>query len=353
MVKKIAIIGAGIIGAALAYRLQSDAVQVTLIDAGDARATEASFGWINASFYLSADHYRLRAAGIDAYTRLASDLSVPLRRTGCLNWEFEGAEMDAYQARLEGLGYPVERIGAGRFAALEPAMAHPPAQCLLFPSEAVAEPGEMRLALLMAAQAKGARVMAGVHVLDISDGVQTTVGAIAADEVVVAAGTGTSAVLETAGFALPMLRRPAYVVETKPIPQVISHVLVGPHGEVRQRPDGVLIAPAAVAHQSDAQEAFDMTAEAAAEATIARLQTVLPEYPLSWAKVTLAHRPVPGDDLPVIGRLRDGLSVACMHSGVTLAAVVADLMAVELVSGPSNVTEAQLAPFRPTRFQAV
>ncbi len=49
--RQIIVVGAGIIGAAAAYNLQKSGAQVTIIDAGGANATSASFGWINASFF--------------------------------------------------------------------------------------------------------------------------------------------------------------------------------------------------------------------------------------------------------------------------------------------------------------
>ena len=52
--KHVVIIGAGIIGCALAFRLTAHhSCQVTVIDSADAVASSASgasFGWINASF---------------------------------------------------------------------------------------------------------------------------------------------------------------------------------------------------------------------------------------------------------------------------------------------------------------
>lgn len=353
MTRRIVIVGAGVLGAALAYRLQRPQAQVTVIDAGAGGATDASFGWINASFYLNEDHFALRAAGIEAYQRLTRDLSVPVRQSGCLNWEVEGAELDACAARLEALGYPCERVSPDRFRALEPAVGPAPDECLLFPTEAVAEPGALRRALMAGAIAKGARLLSGVRVTGMGDHLETTAGEITADVVVMAAGTGCAPLLATMGLTLPMLHRPAFIVETAPLPPLVHHVLASPHGEIRQRTDGVLVMPASQSHQSDSADALTVTAEEAGEAVVARLRDVLPGQAIEWARVTQAARPVPQDELPVIGHLRDGLYLLSMHSGLTLGAITAELAASEILSGPSNETQARLAPFRPDRFEGL
>ena len=65
---KVVIVGGGIIGAALARYLVGQGADVLVINAGGG-ATAASFGWVNASFYLNEDRFRLRAEGIAAWRR--------------------------------------------------------------------------------------------------------------------------------------------------------------------------------------------------------------------------------------------------------------------------------------------
>jgi glycine/D-amino acid oxidase-like deaminating enzyme len=47
----IAVVGAGIAGSAIALELAARGAVVTLVDAGGERASENSFGWINASWF--------------------------------------------------------------------------------------------------------------------------------------------------------------------------------------------------------------------------------------------------------------------------------------------------------------
>ena len=56
----IAVVGAGIVGSAIALELASRGADVTLVDAGGERASENSFGWINASWFNRPDYFRLR-----------------------------------------------------------------------------------------------------------------------------------------------------------------------------------------------------------------------------------------------------------------------------------------------------
>src|SRR5690606_18438725 len=64
----------------------------------------------------------------------------------------------------------------------------------------------------------------------------------------------------------------------------------------------------------------------------------------------VGYRPMPADGLPVIGapRAAPGLYAAMMHSGVTLAPLVGELVALEIAEGASVDW---LAPYRPERFR--
>ncbi len=69
----VAVVGAGIIGSAIALELASrgaaHGIRVTLADAGGERASENSFGWINASWFNRPDYFRLRHFSMRAWRR--------------------------------------------------------------------------------------------------------------------------------------------------------------------------------------------------------------------------------------------------------------------------------------------
>lgn len=346
---KIVIVGSGIIGAALARTLARTGADVTVVGAGGG-ATPASFGWVNASFYLNEDHFRLRAEGIAAWQRLGGQVDW----TGCLCWEEEGAAFDAQHAALDALGYSVDVVDAAQFAQLEPNIA-PPARALRFMQEGIAEPSATAAALL-----EGVKCISGVHVEGIATragkviGLATAQGHIAADRVVVAAGTGSPALLAPLGVALPMLERPGVMMRTKPVRRMFNHTLVAPGQELRQDRAGHIWAPVAAQHQSDDTTSIETPLDSLADAAIARLRDLLPGADLEWDRVMLAERPVPLDGLPVIGPCGpDGLFVAVMHSGITLAAITAELLGAEVLDHPlSNAQAALAAPYTPGRFQS-
>lgn len=356
MVQKILVIGAGIIGASTAYQLAKAGADVTVLDAGGPNATRASFGWINASFYLDADHHHLRADSIKAYRDLTQALNLPINWCGCLCFEVTGAAFEAQRDALQDLGYAVEEIDATQFAKLEPHVGTPPEQCLMFQQEAAVESGDLADRLLQAASELGAKRLNGVSVTGFKTtngrvaGVTTAVGDISADQVVVAAGTATEKLMASIDVPLPMLTRPALMVQTRPLPPILNHILVSEIGELRQLPDGSLMMPAAISHQSDDAAVLN-TPLKDADAAIARLQTLLPSVPLTWSRADVAHRPVPKDGKPVAGHVKDGLYVATMHSGITLGALMGGLIAVEVMQGPTNSTSKSLAPYRPGRFE--
>ena len=89
----IVVIGAGILGASIAYHLARRGARVTLLDRGPpaGEATGASFAWINASFRNPKPYYDLRMVGLQEYRRLEAELAGRLVVTwgGGLNWDLE------------------------------------------------------------------------------------------------------------------------------------------------------------------------------------------------------------------------------------------------------------------------
>ena len=357
MGQKIIIVGAGLIGASIGYQLQRQGADVTLIEAGTpgCEASGRSFGWINAGFYLDHTHHHLRAEGMAAWHRLQGQVpELAVTWHGCLSWDVAGDALEAQFTELQGLGYPVERLTRSAIAERVPSLTADLTEALWFPTEGVAEAGQVTRQLLTAAQAAGARMITGTAVTGVVEaggtvrGVQTALGMLPADRVILAAGNGTPALLEPFGVALPMLTRPGALMRSRPVARVLEAVMVSPDLEFRQDTEGRLLAPSAAAHQSDDSEELDAAPDALAEDTLARLRRWLPEVEITWEEITLAMRPVPGDGRPVVGPCGpEGLSVAVMHSGVTLGALMGELVAQEVLQhSPSD----WLAPYRPQRF---
>ena len=349
--EKIIVIGAGLIGASIAYELARKGCEVTVVEAGlpAGAASGRSFGWINASFALNEAHFALRVAGMAAHERLARDLPGLHRRSGCLWWEEAGPALQATATRLAGAGYPVERLDRAGILAREPALKSPPDEALFFPSEGWVDPAALTRAVLAAS---GARVLSGVSAQLWADeagrirGVEIPLGRIAADQVVIAAGIAAPDLLAPLGWHLPMLHRPGLMIRTAPVDLRLRHILAAPEQEIRQDDTGRFYAPAAAFHQSD--EGGDLADPLGqADAALARIAALLGLPDLRAETVIQAMRPVPGDGLPVVGPVTKGLWLAVLHSGVTLSAIVAEGLAAEM-TGQGVAPE--LAPFRPERL---
>lgn len=329
------IVGAGVTGACLALALARRGLRVTVIDQGAAAsgASGASFGWINASYALNPAHFALRAEGIAAHHRLERQLGADLWDwPGCLWFE----DPEAKGADLAAQGYGVQPLSAAEVQAREPRMSSP---ALFLPQEGAVDVAGLTRAALAAS---GAEVILGLPVTEARPGqVQTPAGAFGADHVILANGCGAAGLC-----GLPMLRRPGLMLVSKPLPRLLSHILALPGQDLRQDRQGRLLAPLAAHHQSDSTETVADIPAQVAEGQ-ARLSALL-GVEVQAESVTLAYRPVPGDGLPAIGALAPGLWLAVMHSGATLAPVVAEGLAA-LITGDQAPL---LAPFNPGRLLA-
>ncbi len=347
------VVGGGIIGASIAWHLSTMGADVTVVDAGLPAASQTSFGWINASFYADAAHHRLRVASMAAYEDLSAQLDLSVNKCGALWWEEQGAALHKMKFDLQAIGYKVKYLNSEALYAAEPTLVVPATEALQFPFEAAAEPANVATQLL---NASGAKIVRGAKVQSITvdgvvTGVQTDIGHIPADKVVVAAGTGTEKIMGTAGVSVPMLRRPGVLVTTQPIAAKIDHILVTPNGEVRQLPNGRLMASAVANHQGDDASEISETPTQIAERVLAWLSPMI-GTDLVCHSVDLAFRPMPVDGLPVIGAVgAPGLHVAVMHSGVTLAAITGAATAAEVLGQGQDHYADLLAPYRPARFQ--
>jgi glycine/D-amino acid oxidase-like deaminating enzyme len=369
----VVVIGAGIVGAALADRLAATGARVTVVDAGaPGRGTSAiSLAWLNANATLDPGYFGFRVAAMRAWAELAAEFGEPrwYVPTGNLAWtETDAAreEMSARVDRLRGRGYPARLVTAAEAAAIEPALrAAPPPGALTahFPAEGYVHGAQAVQMLLGRAQRAGARVVAGSRVtgLDVGGGRVTGVRLaagqrLAADAVVCAAGWRANEVLATIDAELPLTDAyepgsPAIcVIATATAPDILRGIVHAPDVHVRAAwPGGLLMLP------GDGGAAVDMStteAELATHATglLGHARRVLAG--LNGARLTAVWRcvrPLPADGFPLVGWQRPGLYVAVTHSGITLGPYLARLIASELRDGAEAP---ELAPYRPYRAAA-
>ena len=357
---QVVIIGAGIVGASLAFALSQQGADVTVTDANGpaSGATGRSFGWVNASFYADKAHHDIRAEGIASYRRLNDALQTKaITWSGCLCWEEQGDAFDAQAAELKAMGYDVEVLNKSQFEQFEPGVAAPE-RALHFPQEAAVDAVKLSAELLAAS---GTRLVTGCFVEGVETkggqvvGVSTIGGVIPADRVIVAGGIGSAKLLASLDVELPMLRRPGLMMRSQAVKPILSHVLVAPSQEFRQLPSGHILAPTVASHQSDTQTHVTSRPDALADEAMERLNALIPSIDLHWEEVAFAQRPVPKDGLPVVGACGpNGVFAAVMHSGITLAPIMAEILAGEVLDkATSNYHAGLIANYRPDRFQDV
>ncbi|PJI91225.1 glycine/D-amino acid oxidase-like deaminating enzyme [Yoonia maricola] len=357
MVQSVIVIGAGIIGAATALQLAKAGHKVQIVHAGGTDATSLAFGWINASFFLSDDHHNLRAAGIAAWHRALKDVPAPVDWQGCLCWDMPPDEMAATFTQLKEFDYPVEMLTKPQIKTLEPALTDAPEQALFFPAEGAASSADLARHFLIAAQSLGAKLISNVYVSGLKTqndqviGIETPHGDMLADQVIIAAGTGTATIACSIGCDIPLVPRPVYILRTSPQKKTLHHILATPSGEIRQEPSGQILMPVAASHQGDSAERLTQTPTEAADATITRLQDICGGLDdADWSEVIRAERPVPRDGFPIIGPIAKGAYVAVLHSGITLGPIIAELVSKDITGRLDNADAAMLAPYRPDRF---
>ena len=352
--KHVFVVGAGIIGASIAWHLVRDGARVTVVsaDRGGGVATPNSFAWINASWGNPKPYFDLRTRSMAEWTRLAAEVpGIPLRWCGSLCYDLPPDQLEDFAREHGGWGYGIRRVDAAEAARIEPALARPPEQALHVAGEGAAEPVAATLALLVDAERRGAvlRMTTPVRTLTLESGrvvgVLTDEGRLAADEVVIAAGTGSSELLAGIGVALPVETPPGLLVHSKPHAPLLNGLVIGEVAHVRQTAEGRIVAGSDF---GGAEPGAD--AAATAQALFAEVRAMLAGADnLALDFHTVGYRPTPADGFPVIGRPAGtgGLYVSVMHSGVTLAPAVGLFAAAEILSGERS---GLLSPYGPDRF---
>jgi glycine/D-amino acid oxidase-like deaminating enzyme len=176
-------------------------------------------------------------------------------------------------------------------------------------------------------------------------GVETTIGVIDADIVVLAAGTGTTKLTDILGMSLPIEASPAIFIRYKSQPNLVHTLISSPEMEVRQSSDCELLA--AEDYLDDAVENQPAAIALRTAKTIQNELHGVVSIDPEWACVGL--RPMPGDGIPIIGYLPNvgGVYVCAMHPGITLAAIVGRLASEEIIDKKASIA---LRPCRPDRF---
>jgi glycine/D-amino acid oxidase-like deaminating enzyme len=355
----VVVIGAGIIGASIAYHLTVAGAQVTILESvkPTAGATHASFAWLNAGGKRPRPYHELNLLGIMGWYRLQRELgaALPVKWGGCVEWcatPNEAERMRQSIARQQAWGYSQRQIDEAEFAALLPGVTPGNIAAAMFSDvEGTASPTGTALALLNAAVRKGARLEYPVAVTGFEQAggrvrrVLTNGGAITTDDVVIAAGLGTTALAAKLGANVPLGTSLGLLAHSLPERQKLGRLAQGPGANVKQDPDGTWVVGASFADTPGAQP----TREAGLALFAAAAKLVPDIRTARLGEVTLGRRVLPKDAFPIVGHLSaaPNVYVAAMHSGMTMAPLIGQLAATEILGGAKADL---LDTFRPGRF---
>jgi glycine/D-amino acid oxidase-like deaminating enzyme len=342
----ILIVGAGIIGASIAWHAARAGARVTVIDAGEPGgiATRQSLAWINASWGNAPDYFRLRVHAMEEWRRLERELpGIRVAWVGGLLWDLPPDRLRAFAAEHQSWGYGIRLIDGAEARRIEPHLAEPPEVAVHVADEGAVEPLDATSTLLAAATQLGAAVIGHTIARGVTlegarvTGVVTdTGGTLAADIVVIAAGAQTPALAASAGLSLAVSAPANLLVTTAPHEALLRGLVMAPTLHIRQTAGGRLMAATGI---------DDRDPDIAARSLLKTMSGLFHTKPtLAMASHALARRPIPDGGLPIIGYADavDSLYVAVSHSGVTLAPAVGRLAAREIIEG---IRDPLLAPF--------
>ena len=353
MPKRIIVIGSGIIGSSIAWHLAKAGARVTVIEQGEAGglATRNSWAWINASWGNPEPYFRLRLRSIAEWHRVSATVrGLSLNWCGGLIWDLPAVQLDAYAKEREAWGYPIKPVDKAGIARIEPNLTDTPERAYHVTGEGMLEPVTANLALLDAARELGVEVLANTPIKWLVEehgratGVMTDEGAFHADEVVVAAGASSAALLDTIGIKLKMDSPAGLLSHSKPGPKLLNGLVMTPGLHLRQTAEGRIAAGTDFAGADPDGDAETLAADL--QSKVRAMVKGAENLDLDFH--TIGYRPTPADGFSVIGRPqgRPGLYTVVTHSGVTLAPALGLFAAAELLG---DKRDPLIEPFHPDR----
>ncbi len=370
---RVVVVGAGIIGASIAYHLVKSGATVTVIDKkGPAtHASRGTFAWINATWAKQPQHYHsLNQDSVANWRDLQQTLDIPVRWGGSLEWFADSKrkqKLELQIAEQAEWGERARMLGRDELLVLEPQIEFGDAEMVAFSeNDGAVDPVVATQALLMAAKDMGAVIRYPCELLSVSEQAGqisqaiTSLGPIKADRVVLATGAEPDAGKQFADVDIPQRSRPGVIATTAPLPRVMDRIIVAPGIHMHQRDDGRVVlgeqegAPENEAHALRLQgRPNEFPDRSIAEQHATRMLEVARRFAPAISdavveSVYIGWRPLPLDGHPVLGAsaTRRDVYIAIMHSGVSLAPIVGQLAAHEIVGG---LTAERLDEYRPDR----
>jgi glycine/D-amino acid oxidase-like deaminating enzyme len=366
---RIIVVGAGITGASIAYHLAKRGARVTIVDAvaPGAGATEKSFGWINATFSKRPRAYfDLNQLGIAGWRRLETELGGELKVQwgGSVAWVPAGGDTDTLRdnvRRHQEWGYATHLIDEDEIRRLLQNIAPGEFGAACYCEyEGAVEAMDAVKAMMRQLREAGAEVRYPREVtgLRLEGGrvaaIQAGESSLEAGVVVLACGVAAPRLAEMAGVSVQLKESEGVLVHTRPQPKLIDRVVVAPGIHCKQKLDGRVVVggPIVAGLGTTIGAATGAAAEPGeyAKRILREAAQVLPGLRgVAVERVTVGRRVMPVDEYPIVGFAAScpNLYIAAMHSGVTLAPLIGQLAALEILD---EARVGLLEPYRPDRF---
>ncbi|KAK8856834.1 FAD dependent oxidoreductase [Apiospora arundinis] len=359
----VVVVGGGIVGASMAWHLAHETNVTVIAEHLGGVATPNSFAWVNAAYDNPKFYYDFRVRSMKHWAEMAEEVpgGLPLHWGGSITWSMPPDELEKYEKNHQAWGYDIVRVNRTEIGEIEPGFEQDsvPEWGLFAGGEGTLEASVAAKQLLdHAAEYMGAKVIVGTVEgfvkSESHDGGSTKVTGvltkdgkkILGDHVVLAGGLGSVPLLATENIKLPVNGRQGMLVNSKPVSEKLLNTLINSDQlHVRQTIDeGRIRAGADYTGgdpgdnpQEDADKLFEKVKE-----------VLVGGDDLEYDYYTIGTRPDPEDGIPILGATGlDGLTVAVMHSGVTNAAIVGDLLTKKIMTG---VSDPALVDFQLDRF---
>jgi glycine oxidase len=365
------VVGGGVIGCAIAWRLGQAGARVVVIERGrvGGEASHAAAGMLAplAEAEREDDFFNLTVASLALYADFARELKassgvdIEYRDEGTLYMALTDEDEEEIDRRWQWLhetGLNVKRLNAGCALKLEPLLNRSLRFALKFPGDHQVDNRRLMTALQTAARNAGVEFLTHTEARELLTenvagrkriiGVATARGEIYARTVVIAAGSWSSMLRcdEAQRIEVEPARGQMVAIEM-PAPAA-RHVLYSRRGYLVPRLSGYLIAGSTIEHAG-----YDNRVTAGGVASIIRSAVeVMPcvanqSIIETWAGL----RPHAPDGLPILGAdpRVEGLIYATGHyrNGILLAPLTARAISELIIKGESHIN---LAPFSVTRF---
>lgn len=367
---RVAIVGAGVMGLSLGWRLAQAGCPVDIYESGTAGhgASHAAAGMLAACAEAEPGEEELLAlnrASQALWPQFAAELeaeagtSVDLRTEGTLTIGLtadDAARLRHLFQLQTSLGLPVEWLTAAAVRRLEPHLAGQLSGAIRSAEDHQVDNRKVVSALLTAIARAGVRLHENSPVTKVATQAGKAQGVVVGDElkpadiVILAAGAWSRGVDITPAAPLPVrpVKGQMLALRMDPAAPLVNHVIWAPHSYIVPRRDGRLILGA-----TTEEKGFDTSLTAGGQLALLtyawRALPTLEELPIheQW----VGFRPGSRDDAPILGPAEEveGLVYATGHhrNGILLLAVTAKVISDFVLEGRMA---AVAEPFRASRF---